>query len=288
MSEPGDQAAYSLKRRSAALTSMTALYGGLLKEKVIMNAAITTVIAAGIAVIGTLLAPILAQRASARTKAQEYEFELKRHQEDLEAEKRLREFTELRSTYTDLNTQMRNFLRALNNYLHLIRSGQCNDEARSSLEVVRHEYHQHYSDAQMIVSDNILSAAGHANGTLMRLYGAARRLDDFPVADLSTDVTEDEKETIESAFVLLGQARNRIAHVRNIMRKELGVTQADNKSDATAMSPSEMLKHLASTSPNKSLRPVNNKLKSVAKIEGSGHLWTRKCPTARHSHRHVR
>jgi hypothetical protein len=93
----------------------------------------------------------------------------------------------------------------------------------------------------MIVSDNILSAAGHANGTLMRLYGAARRLDDFPVADLSTDVTEDEKETIESAFELLGKARNRIAHVRDIMRKELGVTQADNRSDATAMSPSEML-----------------------------------------------
>ena len=135
---------------------------------------------------------------------------------------------------------MRNFLRALNNYLHLIRSGLCNDEARSSLEVVRHEYHQHYSDAQMIVSDNILSAAGHANGTLM-LYGAARRLDDFPVADLSTDVTEDEKETIESAFVLLGQARNRIAHVRDIMRKELGVTQTSNKSDVTATSPSEML-----------------------------------------------
>jgi hypothetical protein len=153
------------------------------------------------------------------------------------------------TTYTDLNTQMRNFLHALNNYLHLIRSGLCNDEARSSLEVVRHEYHQHYSDAQMIVSDNILSAAGHANGTLM-LYGAARRLDDFPVADLSTDVTEDEKETIESAFVLLGQARNRIAHVRDIMRKELGVTQTSNKSDVTATSPSEMLTHLASTSPN--------------------------------------
>jgi len=256
MSELGDQAAYSLMRRSAALTSMTALYGGLLKEKVIMNAAaITTVIAAGIAVIGTLLAPILAQRASARTKAQEYEFELKRHQEDLEAERRLRESTELRSTYTDLNTQMRNFLRALNNYLHLIRSGLCNDEARSSLEVVRHEYHQHYSDAQMIVSDNILSAAGHANGTLMRLYGAARRLDDFPVADLSTDVTEDEKETIESAFVLLGQARNRIAHVRDIMRKELGATQASNKSDATATSPSEILTHLATTSPNTSPPP---------------------------------
>jgi hypothetical protein len=249
MSGPGDQAAYWLKRWSAALTSITALYGGLLKEKVIMNAAITTVIAAGIAVIGTLLAPILAQRASARTKAQEYEFELKRHQEDLEVERRLREFTELRSTYTDLNTQMRNFLRALNNYLHLIRSGQCNDEARSSLEVVRHEYHQHYSDAQMIVSDSILSAAGHANGTLMRLYGAARRLDDFPVADLSTDVTEDQKETIESAFVLLGKARNRIAHVRDIMRKELGVTQADNNSDATAMSQSEMLSTSLNTAP---------------------------------------
>ena len=113
--------------------------------------------------------------------------------------------------------------------MHLIRSGQCNDEARGLLEEVRHEYHQHYSDAQMIVSDDILHAAGRANGTLMRLYGIARRLDDSPVADLSADVTDDENETIESAFELLERARKRIAHLRDMMRKELGVISAADK-----------------------------------------------------------
>jgi hypothetical protein len=212
-----------------------------------MNAAITTVIAAGVAVIGTLLAPILAQRASAHTKAQEYEFEQRRRQEDRETERRLLEFTELRSTYTELNTEMRDFLRALNNYLHLIRAGHCSDEDRATLEEVRYKYHQHYSDAQMIVSDNVLHAAGRVNGELMQLYGIARRLDNFPSADLSPDAAEAGQETIESAFERLEQVRRGIGQVRDMMRRELGVSSAADNSRTMALLPAEPLRSLTST-----------------------------------------
>jgi hypothetical protein len=164
------------------------------------------------------LAPILAQRSSARTKAQENEFEHKLQQEEREA------------PYTNLNTEMRNFHRALNNYLHLIRSGESNDGAQASLEEVRRRYHQNYSDAQMIVSDDVLATAARANAGLMRLYGIARRLDNYSVADLSADVTEAGKETTESAFVFLEEVRRTIAQTRDMMRKELGVSTVGDSS----------------------------------------------------------
>lgn len=136
-----------------------------------MSIAVTTVIAAGIAVLGTLLSPVLAQRASARTKAQEYEHEQNRLQEEREIERRDRHLAELRATYTELNTWMRRFQRTLNNYLHLIRAGLCSDESLMALDEVRHEYHQRYSDAQMTVSDSVLRAAGSANGALRNYTG---------------------------------------------------------------------------------------------------------------------
>jgi hypothetical protein len=123
---------------------------------------------------------------------------------------------------------MRKFQRALNNYLHLIRAGLCNDENRIALDEVRHEYHQRYSDAQMTVSDGVLHAAGSANGALMKLYGIGRHLDAFQTADLSVDATEGGEETIESAFEYLQETRRRIAYARDLMRKELGVASGDN------------------------------------------------------------
>ena len=84
-----------------------------------MNTATTAIIAAGIAVLGTLLSPIAVQYASTRTKMQEYELARRQRQRRRDAEKRSQDFNELRSTYTQLNTEMRGFHRALNTYLHL-------------------------------------------------------------------------------------------------------------------------------------------------------------------------
>jgi hypothetical protein len=98
-----------------------------------VNIAITTIIAAGIAVLGTLLSPVLVQRASARTKEQEYELARRQRQEEREAEKRSQDFIELRTAYTKLNTEMRGFHRALNNYFapHTLRSVQQRGEGCS-------------------------------------------------------------------------------------------------------------------------------------------------------------
>lgn len=172
-----------------------------------VNTAATTIIAAGIAVLGTLLSPILVQYATARAKAQEYELAQRQRQEDREQETQTTKYNELRRAYTDLNTEMRAFLRALSNYIHLIRSRQCSEEARSVLNEVRDGYLQSYADAQMIVSDKVFVAAADANSGLARLYGMALRLDGFTVPPLSEEATSDgdEKETIDTAFTCIGR-----------------------------------------------------------------------------------
>jgi hypothetical protein len=194
-----------------------------------MNTAVTTIIAAGIAVLGTLLSPILVQYATARAKAQEYELARRQRQEEREAEAQNNKYLELRRAYSELNTEMRGFLRALTNYMHLIRSHQCSQEARDDLNQVREKYLNCYADAQMMVSDNVFVAAADANNGLSRLYGMALRLDGFTVPSLpSAGVSdEDEEESIETAFAYLAEVRPLIWKLRNTMRRELGVGSAE-------------------------------------------------------------
>jgi len=188
-----------------------------------MNTAFTTIIAAGVAVLGTLLSPILAQYSASRNKAQEYELARRQRQEERDAERKLQEFIEVRSMYTSLNTEMRAFHRTLRTYLFLIRSGHCDKDARQDLNDRRHVYLQCYADAQMIVSDNVFKAAIVANDGLSRLYGIALRLDGFTEPRLASDAAtvDKEKETIESALSYSQNVRQHIWAVRDIMRKEI-------------------------------------------------------------------
>lgn len=146
-----------------------------------MNTAVTTIIAAGIAVLGTLLSPVLVQYTTARAKAQEYELARQQRQEEREAEAQVNKYVELRRAYTELNTEMRSFVRALSNYMHLVSSNQCSPEARNALNQVREKYLDCFADAQMMVSDEVSAAAADANTGLGRLYGMTLRLDGFTV-----------------------------------------------------------------------------------------------------------
>jgi len=113
--------------------------------------------------------------------------------------------------------------RKLLNYLHLVRSGNLADSDRAKLDAARHLYLESYFDVQMLISDEVLRAAGRANDGLSRAYGMARRLDSIPSADAMTPF-ELADETVESTFSYLEEVRQRIADARNIMRSELGLT----------------------------------------------------------------
>ena len=81
-----------------------------------MNADLTTVIVAVLGVAGTLSAPLLTHRITARAKQQE--FELQRDQRREEAAKAQREdaYAERRALYAKLNTAARQYTQELRNY----------------------------------------------------------------------------------------------------------------------------------------------------------------------------
>jgi hypothetical protein len=194
-----------------------------------MSGADTTIIAAAIAVLGTLLSPILVQYMNARAKGQEHDLAQKQRAEERQAEAELRAYEELRTEYTNLNAQVRNFVRALSDYLHLIRAHKASEEARDLLDNARREYLQCYSDAQMRVSDSVLEAAMDANRGFSRLYGMTLRLDGFTVPARSPEVLSDAdtEETIDLAFRYLEQELGPFAwKLRNTMRHELGIGTA--------------------------------------------------------------
>jgi hypothetical protein len=184
-----------------------------------------TVVAAGVAVLGTLLSSVLTQLISARNNRQEGEQARQDRQEEREIEEKRRDFVERRTTYTQLNTESRRFRRELNNYLQLMRTGRATDEALAVLEDVHRSWGEHYADAQMIISDNVFRAARDVNRGLLEAYGLARRLDGSGLASVTEEAWADSTETVDSALREVLQCMERF---RNTMRADLGVTSAGN------------------------------------------------------------
>ena len=191
-----------------------------------MDAGITTVLAATIAVLGTLLSSVLTQRINARSKLKENELAQLERQKEYEREQKSLTILARRAAYTTLNTEMRKFRRELNNYLFLIRAGAVTDDALAVLEYAHRTYAENYADAQMIVPDEVFAAAQRANHGLLGVYGMARRLDGSVPAVVNEEAPTHGEETVDSAFVSLNQALQIIGVVREIMRADLGVNSA--------------------------------------------------------------
>jgi hypothetical protein len=168
---------------------------------------------------------------NSRSKAQEYELQRQQRSEERQAEMNERKHEELRVEYTNLNAKVRNFMKALSDYLHLIRSRKITPDARVPLEDSRKGFLECYAQAQMRLPDPVLVAAMEANRHLSRLYGIALRLDGFTTSTQSMEVAISsgrELDTIDSAFEYLEETLRPTAwHLRNVMRIDLGIGNAE-------------------------------------------------------------
>jgi hypothetical protein len=115
--------------------------------------------------------------------------------------------------------------RAPGNYLHLISRNQCNEADRNALNEAREKYLQRYSDAQMKVSDEVLTAATEANSSIGWLYGMALRIDGLAaLVPLSEGQSaSEEQDSIGKAFDLLLEVRPLTWKTRDKMCAELGL-----------------------------------------------------------------
>ncbi|GGV65506.1 hypothetical protein GCM10010294_18090 [Streptomyces griseoloalbus] len=168
-----------------------------------MTAAITAMITAVVGVLGTLFAPVLSQRLTARQRAEEA----------LMSERRAR-FEERRGAYTAMNRASRQFHTLLKDALHRLRDGVYTEHDRDQLEEARLDYRDRYAEAQMIVPERILDASRAVNEVLARTDAVVKRLDRQRAR---------EGESADHALLGLKEAESRLSAMRRLMREDLGV-----------------------------------------------------------------
>ncbi|TPQ19329.1 hypothetical protein [Streptomyces sporangiiformans] len=168
-----------------------------------MTAAVTAMITAVVGVLGTLFAPVLSQRLTARQRA-----------EDAESAERRQRFEERRTAYTAMNRSSRQFHTLLKDALHRIRDGVYTGQDRDQLEEARRDYRDRYAEAQMIVPERILEASRAVNHVLAGTDAVVKRLDRGMAR---------EGESPERALVDLKEAEPALSAMRRLMREDLGV-----------------------------------------------------------------
>lgn len=181
-----------------------------------MSASVTTLLAAILAVAGTLTSPVLAQRYANRARLQEIESARQQRLDDHEEERRRTSLLERRQCYTSLHTAAWDFRRGLKNCLF-------DQDDSDYLEGTRQAYLASYRNSQMICSDAVLRAAVPAYDELTNAYGRVRQF--LMTASGQPDLPQAARqERADLQRTLNTRVEQAIRHMRTAMRLDLGVT----------------------------------------------------------------
>lgn len=155
-------------------------------------------------VLGTLFAPLVTHRVTARQRA-----------EEAGAQDARRRYEERRAAYTMLNRASRQFHTLLKDALHRLRDEVYTDHERAQVEEARLDYRDRYAEAQMVVPDRVLAASREVNAVLAGVDAVVKRIDRGIPRD---------GETAERALADLKAVEPRLTAMGRVMREDLGVT----------------------------------------------------------------
>ena len=194
-----------------------------------MSADVTTVVVAILGAAGTLSSPLLTQRIADRGKRQDFDSSLQRRGVDGLADDRRAAIEERRAVYARLNNTARRYEQAIYQYLRVISEGPPRPDQQAELVAARETFRELYSDAQMILPDQVLAAAMDMSYGLGQAYGKAKRLErrlyPEPPGGPPADDPEETGETIETARAYChGDVYQLILRLRGLMRQDLGVS----------------------------------------------------------------
>jgi hypothetical protein len=179
-----------------------------------LSANVTTLLAAVVAVLGTITSPVLTQRYTNRARLQEIEAARRQRLEDRDEAQRTTSLLERRASYTTLHTASWDFRRALKNCLF-------DAHALEELEIARQAFLSSYRNSQMIAADAVLKAAAPVYNALTRTYGRVKRLTAETFDSHGDRLKGDEHAVIQAA--LNSQVEDAIRQLRMAMREDLGV-----------------------------------------------------------------
>jgi hypothetical protein len=132
-------------------------------------------------------------------------------------------FKDKRACYVGLNAASRQFVTAMNNFLHRLREGNTTAEDVAVLDAAKNAHRDRYAESQMIASDAVLPVASETNQALNRAYGAARRLQRQLVGG---DIEAGVESAIESALAENQVLWYKLHDQRQAMREDLQVSSS--------------------------------------------------------------
>ncbi|MFE2147964.1 hypothetical protein ACFXA3_40645 [Streptomyces sp. NPDC059456] len=179
-----------------------------------MGTALIALAAATVGVIGTLLAPVLSQRLTARAQAEQFDRQQRTDHALRLHQRRIAEEDRRRDCYVAANAAYRRHRVELMNYLWLVHKGEVTAEGRQAMEAARHAHHAAFAEAQMIASAAVMDELDTMTTALSELYGRTMRLEEGrPVPGGSFQEIHDE----------LQELWDRGQGLRAVMRSDLGI-----------------------------------------------------------------
>jgi hypothetical protein len=181
-----------------------------------MSSAIASLIIAIVGVCGTLASAIFTQQLSQRAKTLELEHAERRSLAEREAAEKQRKTDQLRSCYVQLNANDRNYRDAMLAYAYALKTGSPAEAEATEVATARRAQRDARAEAQMIVSEEVLSAEGQVNKRLTVAYRRLKRVQQETDASLREPLLEEVVRLLDEIIPMLSRARV-------IMRMELGV-----------------------------------------------------------------
>lgn len=178
-----------------------------------VDPSIVALLVAGVGVVGTLFAPLIAAITASRGRRQDVELQLKQEKVKLESSTSKEKALELRNCYIGVNMTARAYQSALRSESHAIEAAPDKDISFTLYEH-RDAYRTKYAEAQMIVSDEVLKHMGKANSLLAESYGMLMRI---------AGGNQRVSDSSESLRGLLDGALQSLREMRTQMREDLGV-----------------------------------------------------------------
>jgi hypothetical protein len=143
-----------------------------------MDGTSTALTIAIVGVFGTLLAPVVSQRLSARARREEFDQQRLHKHDEYSREKQEANYASKRACYITLSITARRYRVELMNYLHAVDKGAVDDNANQKLQETRTGFWSSVSETELTGSQIVLEPLGRFRVGVTRAYAAIKNLEE--------------------------------------------------------------------------------------------------------------
>ncbi|TRV81429.1 hypothetical protein FKN01_02930 [Streptomyces sp. 130] len=179
-----------------------------------MDPSLTALVVAVVGVAGTLVSGVLAHRGALRAKTVELDRAERLRREELLADERREALAARRASYAVFNQRLRQFHSVLSKDYFALAAGEARPGQGLEREEPRRVLRDVYAEAQMVISDDVLTVAGGVVHQLHRIHALLGQHEQGGAAD----------EPLEDVRQRLERASEGLYEVRQTMRRDLGVS----------------------------------------------------------------